>query len=143
MPKHKKKATRSVRRSDSREQYLAETEITSCIKQLPEAEPKSSETRPGLGRSASSASRIRAPKIRKAPDKRLVAHVPGLIFMASFPLCPPQRGPSRAPRRTDVDSFLHGAFFEEDVELARVRRLAQLAQRLGFDLADAFTGDGK
>jgi hypothetical protein len=38
MPKRKKKATRSARQSDSREQYLAETEITSCIKQLSEAE---------------------------------------------------------------------------------------------------------
>src|SRR5207253_5742556 len=43
----------------------------------------------------------------------------------------------------DLDSFLPDAFFEEDVDLARARRLAQLAQRLGFDLADAFTGEGK
>jgi hypothetical protein len=31
--------------------------------------------------------------------------------------------------------------FEEDAELARA--VAQLAQRLGFDLADTFTGEGE
>ena len=33
--------------------------------------------------------------------------------------------------------------FEEDAELARSRRMAQLAKRLGFDLADALACDGE
>src|SRR5713101_9839014 len=33
--------------------------------------------------------------------------------------------------------------FEEDAELARARAVAQLAQRLGFDLADTFTREGE
>src|SRR5712691_8897641 len=33
--------------------------------------------------------------------------------------------------------------FEKHTELARARRVAQLAQRLGFDLADALAGDGE
>src|SRR6266850_915158 len=33
--------------------------------------------------------------------------------------------------------------FEEGAELARTRRVAQLAQRLGFDPANAFASDGE
>jgi hypothetical protein len=33
--------------------------------------------------------------------------------------------------------------FEEGAQLARTRRVPQLAQRLRFDLANAFAGDGE
>jgi hypothetical protein len=33
--------------------------------------------------------------------------------------------------------------FEEGAKLVRARRMPQLAQRLGFDLADALAGDGE
>jgi len=36
-----------------------------------------------------------------------------------------------------------GGAFEEGSEFARARRVAQLAQGFGFDLADAFAGDGE
>jgi hypothetical protein len=36
-----------------------------------------------------------------------------------------------------------GGAFEEGSKLARARRVAQLAQGFGFDLADAFAGDGE
>src|SRR5579864_836820 len=36
-----------------------------------------------------------------------------------------------------------GGAFEESSEFARARRVAQLAQSFGFDLADAFASDGE
>jgi len=36
-----------------------------------------------------------------------------------------------------------GGAFEEGAEFARARRVAQLAQGFGFDLANAFAGDGE
>ena len=41
-----------------------------------------------------------------------------------------------------LELFSQGEF-EEAAELVRARRVAQLAQRLDFDLADALAGDGE
>jgi hypothetical protein len=40
-------------------------------------------------------------------------------------------------------SVVVGGTFEEGAKFARARRVAQLAQGFGFDLADAFAGDGE
>src|SRR5713226_8051232 len=49
---------------------------------------------------------------------------------------------SRFERSGGLELISRGEF-EEGAELARARGVAQLAQRLGFDLADTFTGEGE
>src|SRR5260370_40588395 len=49
---------------------------------------------------------------------------------------------SRFERSGGLELISRGEF-EEDAELARARAVAQLAQHLGFDLADTFTGEGE
>ena len=85
--------------------------------------------------------------VKKSAERKRPATTRSISEL-SVPHSPAAAGERPSARQTTTFSrafylVVVGGAFEESAEFARARRVAQLAQGFGFDLADAFASDGE